>query len=550
MKKKVISIISLLLSLILVFATASADLTDPNANEPGTYPVCKEPITLKVGVKQSENVIDYETNGYTLMCEKDAGVDIEIVPFPGTDDAESKLKLMINSNQTKLPDILTFGVNNDSDRFQYGKSGALLALDEYFDRETGLAKAYYDACEKAGFDADELLSLVRSPDGHIYGVPTFQPGLSNRYSNRAYINKTWLSNLGLDVPNTIDELTEVLIAFRDEDPNGNGIKDEIPLSGANYTLTNNSNILNWLQNMFIYNDCTANRFLPVKDGRLDVSYDKEEYREFLKYVNMLVSEGLLDKACFTQSLNELRAQLKAETETVGMMCGSASGFGDNIASWEPITQPIGLYGERTVTTYFSDFNVSQAITTDCENPEIAFLFLMMGYSSDVYAKSARYGILGEDWEYPDDDMKSVFFEIGVKPTVKEIHNIWGVVQNSHWAGASVLPCALNGGSDVYKGEIHNERYHARSVMMNMQYAPDYSTILKKLVYTPEEADEWADLRSSLQTFVLESTAKFAVGTLDPNSDADWNAYLNELNTLRYKEILELDNEVYSRMNSK
>lgn len=548
MKRTIVRILACMLALLMIVTAALAEVTDPNANEPGVYPVCKEPITLTVGVKQSSNVADYETNGYTLLCEKDGGVNLEIILFPETDDAEQKLKLMMNSG-TKLPDILTFGVNDDNMRYQYGQAGSLIALDEYFDRENGLAQEYYKRCEEVGFDADEMLSLITSPDGHIYGVPTFQPGLSNRYSNRAYINQKWLDNLGLEAPTTIDELTEILIAFRDNDPNGNGIKDEIPMSGGNYTLTNNANVINWLQNLFIYNDCTAYRFLPVdENGVLDVSYDKEEYREFLKYINMLINEDLLDEACFTQSQNELRVALKAETETVGMMCGSASGFGNNITSWQPIEQPEGFYGNRTVTTIFSDFQVAQAITCDCEHPEIAFLFLMMGYSSDLYAKATRYGVLGVDWDYPTDDMISVYNEIGLPAGVAEINNVWGVPQNSNWQGSSVLPCANEGPAERFDGnEAYNERYHARSVMMNMKYAPDYSDIVKKLVYTPEEADEWASLRTSLQTYILESTSKFAMGILDPNSDEDWNNYLSELNTLRYKDMLELDNEVFARM---
>ena len=37
-----------------------------------------------------------------------------------------------------------------------------------------------------------------------------------------YINQTWLDNLGLEVPTNMDELEEVLIAFKEGDPNGNG----------------------------------------------------------------------------------------------------------------------------------------------------------------------------------------------------------------------------------------------------------------------------------------------------------------------------------------
>lgn len=54
--------------------------------------------------------------------------------------------------------------------------------------------------------------------------------------------------------------------------------------------------------MFIYCDNTDDRFMVV-DGELDVSYDKEAYREFLIYARRLCDEKLLDPLSFTQEYN-------------------------------------------------------------------------------------------------------------------------------------------------------------------------------------------------------------------------------------------------------
>ncbi|MCB2478098.1 ABC transporter substrate-binding protein, partial [Listeria monocytogenes] len=43
-------------------------------------------------------------------------------------------------------------------------------------------------------------------------------------------NKAWLEKLGLTTPETTEELYEALIAFRDQDPNGTGLKDEITMT--------------------------------------------------------------------------------------------------------------------------------------------------------------------------------------------------------------------------------------------------------------------------------------------------------------------------------
>ena len=62
------------------------------------------------------------------------------------------------------------------------------------------------------------------------------PGVNECYHctipTKFWINQTWLDNLGLKAPATLDELYDVLVAFRDQDADGNGDpSDEIPLAG-------------------------------------------------------------------------------------------------------------------------------------------------------------------------------------------------------------------------------------------------------------------------------------------------------------------------------
>jgi putative aldouronate transport system substrate-binding protein len=47
-----------------------------------------------------------------------------------------------------------------------------------------------------------------------------------------FINKVWLDRLGLPIPSTFAEFEKTLRSFRDNDPNGNGLKDELPFSGT------------------------------------------------------------------------------------------------------------------------------------------------------------------------------------------------------------------------------------------------------------------------------------------------------------------------------
>ncbi|MFP3340659.1 sugar ABC transporter substrate-binding protein, partial [Micrococcus sp. SIMBA_131] len=66
--------------------------------------------------------------------------------------------------------------------------------------------------------------------GHIYTLPRAEEAGHGAVPNFMSINKTWLDELGLEMPTTLEKYHDVLIAFKEKDPNGNGKQDEVPLS--------------------------------------------------------------------------------------------------------------------------------------------------------------------------------------------------------------------------------------------------------------------------------------------------------------------------------
>ena len=85
----------------------------------------------------------------------------------------------------------------------------------------------------------------------MYDFAQYNYNFWNMCYFRWWINKNWLEKLNLAVPTTTEELKNVLIAFRDNDPNGNGQKDEIPLSGMAGNDTYGNNTAYTIMNSFI-----------------------------------------------------------------------------------------------------------------------------------------------------------------------------------------------------------------------------------------------------------------------------------------------------------
>src|SRR5690625_2044814 len=88
---------------------------------------------------------------------------------------------------------------------------------------------YIDDYENLG----QLNEIVRdnvSIDGRIYGLPRSRP--LGRMA--VTIRKDWLDNVGLDMPETIDDFYEVLRAFTYDDPNGTGKDDTVGIVISEY----------------------------------------------------------------------------------------------------------------------------------------------------------------------------------------------------------------------------------------------------------------------------------------------------------------------------
>src|SRR5699024_315051 len=127
---------------------------------------------------------------------------------------------------------------------------------------------------------------ITAPDGNIYALPQVNECYHCSYSQKLWIYQPWLDELGLEMPTTTDEFYEVLKAFKEDDPNGNGKADEIPLAGANSGAY--VKIDQFLMNSFIYNNYFNNaQHLYVDHGNIEAAFNKPEWKDGLEYLNML-----------------------------------------------------------------------------------------------------------------------------------------------------------------------------------------------------------------------------------------------------------------------
>lgn len=116
---------------------------------------------------------------------------------------------------SELPDIIRVP-NGTTGLADYSSQGLLVNIKDYIN-ETDTPNLWKLFQEQPIYEAQ-----MTSPDGNIYGLPHAEFDINNYVLMWNIIRQDWLDKLGLEMPATIDEYHDVLVAFRDQDPNGNG----------------------------------------------------------------------------------------------------------------------------------------------------------------------------------------------------------------------------------------------------------------------------------------------------------------------------------------
>lgn len=512
----------------------------------GELPIVTEPVEINLAIEKSGQVEDYVDNSFTKYIEEKTGLKLNLEIYPGA-EANQKMEVLIASG-AELPDAFSggnfFGSSKQLTVYRHAQNGTFIQLDELLDQYGVNIKNMAAQAQNK-----DLMELVKSPDGHVYALPQYHEQTSNEHSLRAYINQTWLDALKLEKPTTTEELYEVLKAFREQDPNGNGQADEIGMMGGGNW---HQMAADWMMNSFIYDDGELR--WNVSNGTLDVPYNKEQWREGLRYLNRLCSEGLFDPLTFTQDGPAFKSVATAgDRNTIGVICTAGMGqlfttsMTDRKAEYSPLDPMVGPEGVQYAAYYPTVPSPIMAITKDCEKPDIMFRLADFFFDQEATLFS-RFGEPGVDWVEPDPEGVALGDAYGAECEIKAILVWGGSSHKSHWSNVTpniMLRKWMDG--QQWNGDPTDAEYMiAQSTATLIDKSPKEACTL--IIYDPDEADQIADIKTSLETYVKESMARFATG--DMNVDSDWDAYVKELDNIGLQTYMEVSQKAFDRMNGK
>lgn len=223
-------------------------------------------------------------------------------------DSQYETKLSVTLSSGEYPDVLKC----DYDTYSYLlESGALKDL-------SGVWEEYASEALKTAFASDSGTAAFErvTEDGKLMAIPYASDPVATMVCN--YYRTDWLENLGMEVPTNLDELTEVIKAFRDQDPDGNGEKDTyaMGLSSEIFSASGGS-----LQSFFNTFSSYPTAWIE-KDGEIVHGAIQDETKEALDWMRGLYSEGYIDPEFATY--DEEQKQAKVADSKTGLLSGSWS----------------------------------------------------------------------------------------------------------------------------------------------------------------------------------------------------------------------------------
>ena len=540
--------LALLLSVLVVFGLLAGCGGDPSNDKKGG-----DGVTVTIGIPTNALVMDYYDNGLTKWLEEETGYTIEFVKFAaGSGDYGTQLSTM-TAAQMELPDLLLGFKLGDAVYRQYGEDGYFLDLKDYFADKEGKSKVWWERFEQLDPSfQNAILRRITNEDGSMYVFPSIQTSLVDTQKFTPWINVKWLDAVGMEKPTDMEELYNVLVAFRDKDPNGNGVADEIPLMGATNLC---GDVVGWILNMFCYVNET-NWFNVDDNGNLYLPEMTDEYRQALIFANKLVSEGLLSNMSLTMSQASLKSLVTpaeaGQVQQIGIVvCHPTMGFTqehEGLLNYEALP----LWGNAV---YAENSNIrNNFITTDSKNPDAAWEVLM-ALSSQEGSLRMRYGELGTDWDWADEGEQSF---LGIPAQYKLNRDVWSTQGKENWRtiSATILINAEQEGAQI-TDELTEVTKHKYQMFADMrasylkqveEHNPADANICPPLFYTQDEVDATEQLRSDCTNFITKSRSEFVIGSqgADPSNDDQWNKYLETLKSLKVETWQQLAQTAYNR----
>lgn len=469
-----------------------------------------------------------------MRLQEKTNVEIEWTAIQ-SDQWGDKIALSM-ANVDTLTDFIFSAGFGDSDLLKYADQGVIIPLEEYIDAYMPNLKAVFDKYP-------EYRTMCTDSEGHIWALPWIEQLGSGKTAiqtigDMSFINQKWLDFLNLEIPSTVEEFEEVLIAFRDH---ATELQEEFGIEGSIIPM---SCILNdgdqdpcIIINGFGegYGDADRGRHIAVTDGKEVIcAATQEGFKEGITWLHELYDEGLIDPEAFTQDWSTYVS--KGKSGRYGVCFSWDIANIDNLEDWVPL--PALTADVRNITpqngSFTSGFDRGRCVVTAvAEQPALVCAWLDQMYDP-FQSPQNNWGTYGEDDEFD-------IFELGTNDDGEEmlVHAPLGDASPVEVREAEAVggPLAI---LDEYYGVYVTcpDDAQYRLDWIEEYYTPDMNTeyVYPNVFMDREDTEELSNLQADIVKRI--NTAK-SDWIMNGFTDADWEQYLKELDSYGLEEYIEI-----------
>ncbi len=508
-------------------ASASETSEDGVTNKGTTLPIVNEPVTLNV-VKERhmlDTTESYNEKAAWANITEETGITIEWTELAAGTAAE-RIPLMLSSGD--LPDVFWAAL---SDAQVLQNESNLFAMEDYMEDFAPNSLATY---EQLGVDWKQIAT---TPSGHIFGfLGRYESLYENTGDGIQIINKAWLDKVGMDVPTTLDEFTEVLRAFKEKDPNGNGQADEIPYCfSEDMWCAYATNTMGWWGiGDGAGSDTSSSK--STRDGKVTGSVNTDEYRQYLEYTHSLYAEGLMDQEGFSQNTEVFSTKIKSG-QVGTYFCWTALEYltSEQAEDWVVMPPIQAIEGVDPIANGEVDRSTIQknkwVITTSCEHPEAA-MRLWDYQARDVESKmTVAMGEKGKLWDEYEDGSGYYFVvpdDTTPEFTFEHMKYTYGVVNDP--------PLLTKEETPKNDGEISPSAALRDSMVDQVdEYFLPKEDQLPQIYVSTEAIDQRTFIETDLFAYIKEFRAQ---AIMNGFTDDEWNNYVSQLDAYGYQDWLQ------------
>lgn len=493
-----------------------------------------EKVTL-TGMTQYPANTESDPNKRTIFkrLQEKTNVEIEWKAIQ-SDQWGEKITLAMADTSTLTDFIFTAGFS-DNDLLRYADQGVIIPLEDYIDAYMPNLKSVFDKFP-------EYRKMSTDTNGHIWGLPWIEQLGSEKtaiqtVSEMSFINKKWLDFLGLEIPTTVDEFEQTLIAFRDH---ASELQAEFGIDGSiipmSCIVNDGSQDMALLINGFGegYGDGDQGRHIAVTDDKKVIcTATQEGFKDGIAWLHKLYEEGLIDPEAFTQEWSTYVSKGKSGRYGVCFSWDCAN-IVDDFSGWVPL--PALTADVRNITpengSFTSGYDRGRCVVTAvAKNPALVCAWLDQMYDP-FQSPQNNWGTYGEDDDFD-------IFVLGTNANGDEM------LQHAPLGDASPVEVreaeSVNGPLavldeyyDVYVTCPDDAQY--RLDWIKDYYTPDMNTqyVYPNVFMSQEDTEELSNLQTDITKTI---NAKRSDWIMNGFTDADWDEYIKSLDAYGLEDML-------------